>query len=96
MSEVSIRLAVGASSSDVLRMLVRDALRPVLIGLLAGLGAAVLAGRVVVRELGGLSPRDPLALTAAVRVLLLCALAAVIVPARRASRTDPASLLRES
>jgi hypothetical protein len=94
MDEVSVRMALGASSSDVLRLLAGDALRPVLVGVGAGLGAALVMGRVMARELGGISPHDPVSVGLALLLLAGTALLAVVVPARRAARTDPARLLR--
>jgi predicted permease len=93
--EISVRLALGASRRDVLRLLLRDSLRPVILGLAAGVCAALLAGRVFAGTLYGVGPADPIAFGAAVLVLLTAATGAVIVPAHRASRLDPASVLRQ-
>jgi predicted permease len=94
--EIGIRLALGARGTDVIGLFIRDSLRPVLIGLVTGLGVALLAGRLVAGMLYGLSGHDPLALIGAVSVLLLAALAAVLLPTRRAARLDPAIVLRDS
>ena len=94
--EVSVRLALGASSADVLRLLVRDGLRPVLVGLGIGLVAAIGAGRVFSSVFAGVSPNDPLAIAVSATTLLVSALVAVVIPARRAARVDPARILRES
>jgi predicted permease len=97
-SEVSIRMALGATPADVLRRLAGDSLRPVLIGLAIGLIGALAASRASASMLGlsGISPHDPVSIGAAAAILLLCAFAAVIVPARRAAKTDPAQVLRQA
>ncbi len=96
--EVSVRMAIGATSADVLRLLVNDSLRPVIIGVAIGLILAVAVGRMSASMLmlSGISPNDPLSIGAAMAALVLCALAAVIVPASRAARTDPAGVLRRA
>jgi predicted permease len=93
-AEISVRMALGASSRDILRLLVADGLRPVLLGLAVGLALALAFGRVASQSLVGISPYDPLALGAALITLLGCALIAVVAPARRAANADPAGLLR--
>jgi len=95
MKEVGVRMAIGASSARVLRMLVKDSLRPVLIGLAVGLGLALAGGHLLAEALPGISPHDPTAIGGAFLILLVCASAAVIVPARRAAKTNPANLLRQ-
>jgi ABC-type antimicrobial peptide transport system permease subunit len=96
MDEVSVRMAIGASAADILRLLVADSLRPVVIGLVVGLGAALLVARALAGELGGVSPYDPTTIVTAIAILAACALVAVLVPARRAAKTDPAALLRHA
>lgn len=92
--EVSVRMALGATGGAIVRMLVRDSLRPVVAGVVCGLGVAALAGRAIEGFLFGVAGHDPAALGAAVLVLLLAAAAAVLFPARRPARTDPAEMLR--
>jgi predicted permease len=92
--EISVRMALGASSLDVCRLLMVDSLRPVVIGLVAGVAAALIASRVFASLLGGISPHDPLSIVAAVGLLIAASLAAVLLPVRRAARAEPASLLR--
>jgi ABC-type antimicrobial peptide transport system permease subunit len=94
--EVSVRMAMGASGADVLRLLVGDGLRPVLIGLGVGLAVAIGAGRFFASIFTGISPNDPVAIAVSVATLLGSALLAVVIPARRTARVDPASILRES
>ncbi len=93
--EISVRMAMGATLGDILRLLMADSLRPVAIGVVAGLGAGVLLARLMASELEGVSPYDPAAISIAVVTLLACAAAAVIVPARRAATLEPARLLRQ-
>jgi predicted permease len=93
--EVSVRMAIGASAGDVVRLLIRQNMWPVVGGLATGLGAALLGTRVLTGALSGISPYDPLAIIPAVLVLAVTALAAVAIPALRAARTDPAAVLRQ-
>jgi predicted permease len=94
--EIGVRVAVGASRADVLRLLLRDSLRPVAIGIAAGTVIALLFGQVLSGALYGVGGRDPLAFGAAISVLLVSAASAVLIPARRAARVDPAFVLRQS
>jgi hypothetical protein len=94
--EVSVRMAMGASAADVLKLLVKDGLRPVVIGLAIGLIVALGAGRVFTSLFAGISPNDPIAIGVSAATLLISALVAVVIPSRRAARVDPASILRES
>ena len=94
--EIGVRVAVGASRSDVLRLLLRDSLKPVAIGVAAGAVTALLAGQLLAGILFGVGGRDPLAFAVAIAVLMLSAAVAVFVPARRAARVDPAFVLRQS
>jgi ABC-type antimicrobial peptide transport system permease subunit len=93
--EIGVRMALGASGRDVARLLVRESLRPVAIGLVAGMVLAAVAGRLLTSSVLGVSPTDPASLAAAAGVLVLSALGAVVSPARRASRVDPATVLRQ-
>jgi predicted permease len=95
MREVGIRIAIGATARDVVRLLLRDALQPVVFGLALGLLGALAGGRIIAGALYGVSPRDPVAIAAAVAVLLIAAALAVLVPARRAARIDPVAILRQ-
>ena len=93
--EMSLRIAIGATSADVLRLVLRDGLRPVMIGLVIGLAAALVVGRVFASLLAGISPYDPPAIAMAIITLLASAAVAVLVPARRVAKADPATLLRQ-
>ena len=94
--EIGLRIAVGASRSDVLQLLLKDGLRPVAIGLAAGAVIALIASRLVAVVLYGVGAGDPLAFGSAAGILLVSAAAAVFIPARRAARVDPAFVLRQS
>ena len=93
-SEIGIRMALGATSSDVLRMMVAKGLLPVALGLLLGTGAALTSTRVLSQMLFEVGPSDPATLAGVALVLLTAAVAAVIIPARRATRVDPLLALR--
>jgi predicted permease len=92
--EIGVRMALGAQRGNVLRMVLREALVVTLLGTLVGLGAALAATRVLTSMLYGLTPRDPATLVAAALVLLAVATLAALIPAWRASRTDPMTALR--
>ncbi len=92
--EMGIRLAVGALPRSVVALMVRQALTPVVIGLLAGVFAAQWAGRIAEAQLSQLATRSPAGLAGAAAIVAGAALLAAFVPARRASQVDPASVLR--
>jgi predicted permease len=92
--EMGVRLAIGASPSSILRLVVRQALTPVILGSFMGLVATQLLKRVAEAQLYEVDVRDPATLVTAAATVLLAALFAAYVPARRASRTDPATVLR--
>lgn len=95
--EMGVRVAMGAEPRDLLRLLMRDSLRPVVLGLAVGAGAALLASRVVVAAMFfGVSPQDPIAFAGAAVILLAAAILAVLVPTRRAAAVDAAFVLRRS
>lgn len=92
--EIGVRLALGADRGDVLRMVVRQGMRPVAAGL--GIGVLLAAGvtRLLVAYLLGVSPLDAVTFAAVGAILVAVALAASYLPARRAARTDPVRALR--
>jgi ABC-type antimicrobial peptide transport system permease subunit len=95
--EMGVRVAMGASPWDLLRLLMWESLRPVVIGLALGVGAALLASRAVVSVMFfGISPQDPVALGGAVAILLAAAALAVLAPTRRAAAVDAAIELKRS
>lgn len=92
--EIGIRMALGAKRADVLRLVVRQGMTMTLIGLALGLVGAFAISRVLRGLLFGVSPTDPLTFVAVSIVLLVVALLACLVPARRATRVDPIIALR--
>ena len=92
--EVGIRMALGASSRDVIRGVVARGLALVLPGVALGLGLAWAVGRLVESQLFGVTAGDPLTYAAGAIVLLATAVAAALVPARRAARVNPLTALR--
>ena len=92
--EIGIRVALGASHSEVRRMFVRQALVLVGIGVAVGLGAALGLTRLMESQLFGVRPLDPLSYISVSLVLMLTATIASYVPARRAARVDPLVALR--
>ena len=87
--------AVGAESHQVLGAVVRDGMRPALVGLALGTVFAFLLARLVTSVLVGVSPLDPIAFAGGTGVLLAAALVASFVPARRALGIDPMRALQE-
>jgi putative ABC transport system permease protein len=92
--EIGVRMALGASAPDVLRMIVREGLRLALIGLAAGALLALASGRMLAAFLYGVSPADPATYAVAAAVLAAVSVAACWLPARRATKVDPAISLR--
>ncbi len=93
-NEMGVRMALGAQTQDLYTMVILQAMIPVVIGLLAGLAAALAAGRVITSMLFGVDPRDPLIMAVVAGMLLTVALAACFVPARRAASASPLEALR--
>jgi macrolide transport system ATP-binding/permease protein len=92
--EIGIRMALGAQRGGIVWMVLREVLAIAGAGLLLGYGAARFTTHLVDSFLYGLKPNDPLAIAAAMAILLGAALAAGYLPAWRASRIDPAAALR--
>jgi ABC-type antimicrobial peptide transport system permease subunit len=93
--EIGIRMALGAQQRDVLRMVLGDGARMALVGVIAGIVAALGLTRLMANQLFGVSAYDPLTFTAVAIVLTLVALLACYLPARRAVRVDPMIALRD-
>jgi ABC-type antimicrobial peptide transport system permease subunit len=91
---MGIRMALGATSSDLRSLVLRQGLAPVMIGLVCGLVGAIAAGRVLSGMLFGVSSADPLTMGVVAAVLTIVAAAACYVPARRAMKSDPLVALR--
>jgi predicted permease len=94
-NEIGIRMALGAEQSRVLRMVLKEVAILIGVGLAIGLGAAIGTTRFVESFLYGMKPNDPWTLTTAAAVLAVVAAFAGFLPARRASRLDPMTALRD-
>jgi len=94
-NEIGIRMALGAQASQLYRMVLRQAMAPVAVGLVLGLAGAIAAGRVLASLLYQVSPSDPALYTAAALLLGSVGLAASFLPARRAAIMDPLNALRD-
>ena len=92
--EIGIRAALGARPRQLVAMVIREGMTPVVIGLITGLAGALLIGRFLTSELFGISARDPLTFAAVTIVLIAVAACACWLPARRAMRIDPITALR--
>ena len=92
--EIGVRLALGAQRSGILGMILRDGARWAATGAVLGAIAAFVAGSAMRALLAGLDPADPLAFAAAIALCLLMTLFGSLLPALRATRVDPASVIR--
>jgi predicted permease len=92
--EIGIRMALGAERGDILRMVVGHGLKLAAIGTGAGLAASLLAMRLLATMLYGVKPTDPIAFAGSAALVILVALAASWIPARRAATIDPMKALR--
>ena len=92
--EIGVRMALGAQTMDVLRLVVRQGMTPVVFGLVAGLAAALALGRLITSQLYQTSAHNPLLLAGTAVILALAALLACLLPARRASLLNPVEALR--
>jgi len=93
-NEISIRMALGARGADVIRMVMKETMLMVAIGMAIGLGAALATTRLISTLLFELSPYDPTTIAAAALLMTAVAVLAGYLPARRASRVDPMTALR--
>ncbi len=94
--EIGIRVALGAQRADVLGLVLRHGAVLTVVGIVAGVGAALWLTRLLEGLLYGVTPTDPVSFAAVVVLLLAVALAATYLPARRALRVDPMSVLRNA
>jgi ABC-type antimicrobial peptide transport system permease subunit len=92
--EIGIRTALGAQRGDLMRLVVRQGLLLVVVGAVVGIGAAVAVTRLMASMLFNVRPSDPATYASVAILLLLVALAACYIPARRAASVDPIKALR--
>jgi predicted permease len=92
--EIGIRMALGAGRAEVRRLVLRDTLKLVAIGVIIGLPASLAAARVLSSQLYEVGPNDPVTIALSLTTLSLTALIAGYMPARRAARVDPLAALR--
>jgi predicted permease len=93
-NEIGIRMALGAERGAVVRMVLRETAVLIAIGLAAGVPASLASARLIQSKLFGLKAADPVTLAAALGIMIVVAIAAGYLPARRASRVDPLIALR--
>jgi putative ABC transport system permease protein len=93
--EIGIRVALGARARDIVNLMMRRALTPVAIGIVAGLGASIATARLLRSQLFEVSPTDPLVLASVTVVLCGATLVASYLPSSRATRVEPTIVLRE-
>ncbi len=92
--EIGIRMTFGAERSSILKLVLRQVLLLVGIGMSLGIVASLIGGRFIASMLAGVSPADPVSLLVATALLIVAALLAALFPARRASRVEPMRALR--
>jgi putative ABC transport system permease protein len=92
--EMGVRMALGAQTADVQRLVLGYAIKLTLAGSVIGVCAALAVNRLMAGSLYGVKPNDPITLAAACSAILLTALMACYAPARRASNVDPMVALR--
>jgi putative ABC transport system permease protein len=93
--EIGIRLALGASKEGIFRMILGDGFRLTVVGILLGFAGVIGSTRFLRALLFEIDPLDPATLVTVVCILLIVSLVACCVPARRATKADPATVLRE-
>jgi ABC-type antimicrobial peptide transport system permease subunit len=93
-SEIGVRMALGATRSDVLRTILAESMMLVAVGIAIGVPAMLAVSRLVAARLFGVGPADPVTITGAIVVLAAAAAVAAFLPARRAARVDPMVALR--
>jgi ABC-type antimicrobial peptide transport system permease subunit len=94
-NEIGIRMALGAQRSNVIRLMLRESLVLVIIGVVVGLTTAFFVSRFVTAQLFGLTPMDATAISIAIVLMLAVSALACYLPARRASRVDPMVALHQ-
>jgi predicted permease len=93
--EIGVRMALGATSGDVVWLVLRQSLWLIVAGVMVGVAAAIAAGRLLAGSVAGMQATDPATYSVMIAVLMSAALFASWLPARRAARVDPLSALRQ-
>jgi len=93
--EIGVRMALGAGARDVMWLVLRQSLGMIVVGVLIGTTCAWAAGRLMAHLVEGVQALDPVTFAITIPILVVAALAASFIPARRASRIDPMSALRQ-
>jgi putative ABC transport system permease protein len=91
--EIGVRMALGAQARDVLRLILAQGMKPVIIGLAVGIAGALALGRLLTAQLYEISAYNPVLLSATLAILGTAALLACLIPARRATRVNPIDAL---
>jgi ABC-type antimicrobial peptide transport system permease subunit len=92
--EIGVRMALGAQTRDVLRLVIAQGMMPVLVGIVIGIGAALAMGKLLAAQLYQMSAYNPTLLGSAATLLAVVALLACLFPARRATLINPIQALR--
>ena len=92
--EIGIRMSLGAGHSEILQMVMSQGMKQAVAGILTGIAAAVLLSRLMVQMLFGVQSTDPFTFIGVSIILILTALAAIAIPARKALRIEPIVALR--
>jgi len=93
--EIGVRMALGATAGDVVKLIFRESIARVIAGVAIGAASSVAAAILLARYVPGVHSREPLTFAAMMMVLLAAAIVASFIPARRASRLDPVTALRQ-
>jgi ABC-type antimicrobial peptide transport system permease subunit len=93
--DIGLRLAFGASLADVARLVIMEGMKPTLAGIGIGLLAAIAMGRIVSSQIYGISSRDLATFVCMTALLVVIAFTASLLPALRATRVDPLTVLRD-
>ena len=93
--EIGIRMALGATNSDVLKLVVTDGMKPILLGIVIGLVASLALSRLIASLIFGVRPTDPLTFAAVALLLAAVGILANLLPAYRATRVEPNRTLRD-